>query len=319
MLKRYVRFFAVLAFSIAGLCSGMASATNCQWAPSNATGYYTVNLPGSVPMPRDETMGASLVNTGSFSVGGSFMVTNCVNANGGVVNARGPNAPSPGIAQPIGNTGLAWTWSWSGQPLTSYGIYLSGFNGGGGLGGAQHIITLTRIGPVAPGTVIPAGVLGSFNTGDLQNIVVTLANDIVFTPLACSTGDVVVPMGTHQGSEFAGVNTFTASTNFNITLQACPSGINTIKYQIDPTTTVLNAANSVVALDSSSSATGIGVQLLDNSGNALPLGTQQTLAGYNSATGGNYTIPLKARYYQTSSPLGSGSANTSLTFTMSYQ
>lgn len=97
--------------------------------------------------------------------------------------------------------------------------------------------------------------------------------------------------------------------------------MNGITYQIDPTTTVLNTANSVVALDASfsSPATGVGVQLLSDAGTPLPLSTPQTLNGYSSATGGDYTIPLKARYYQTGAIVGPGAANTSMTFTMSYQ
>jgi major type 1 subunit fimbrin (pilin) len=74
-----------------------------------------------------------------------------------------------------------------------------------------------------------------------------------------------------------------------------------------------------VALDGSSGATGIGVQLLDNSGNPFPLGSPQTFNGYNSSTGGAYAISLKARYYQTGSSIGPGLANTVMTFLMNYQ
>jgi major type 1 subunit fimbrin (pilin) len=146
-----------------------------------------------------------------------------------------------------------------------------------------------------------------------------------FTPVnivvgSCMSPDVVVPMGTHSTKELTGPNTFTSSVSFNVSLNNCPAGINTIQYRIDPTTAVAVAAQSVVALDASSGATGIGVQLLNSAGSAaFPLSAFQTFSGYNSATGGSYTIPFKARYYQTASVIVAGTANTSMTVTLNYQ
>jgi major type 1 subunit fimbrin (pilin) len=96
--------------------------------------------------------------------------------------------------------------------------------------------------------------------------------------------------------------------------------LNSITYRIDPVTAVVNAAKSVVALDASSSATGVGVQLLDGTGTQpFPLQTWTTFTGYDAATGGDYTIPLNARYYQTAATVTTGMANSSMTFTMQYQ
>jgi major type 1 subunit fimbrin (pilin) len=93
-----------------------------------------------------------------------------------------------------------------------------------------------------------------------------------------------------------------------------------IEYRIDPVTTVLDSAQSVVALDGSSSASGTGVQLLDSTGtHAFPLGQSVRFNDYNPATGGSYGIPLQARYYQTGASIGVGTANTSMTFTMTYE
>jgi len=149
-----------------------------------------------------------------------------------------------------------------------------------------------------------------------------IANSIVFVTGACQTPDVLVQLGSHSPSEFKGVGTFTGSTSFNIALNSCPAGLGAvlqpaIQYRIDPVTTVVNSAQSVVALSAGSSATGVGVQLLDNAGAVLPLSKLKTFSGYNSG-GGNFTIPLKARYYQTDSNVGAGTANTTMTFTMTY-
>uniref|UniRef100_UPI00163FAB96 fimbrial protein n=1 Tax=Burkholderia gladioli TaxID=28095 RepID=UPI00163FAB96 len=63
----------------------------------------------------------------------------------------------------------------------------------------------------------------------------------------------------------------------------------------------------------------IGLQLKDGNGNALKYNTQYTLTSYSKSTGGSYTIPLTARYYQTAAQVTAGSANAVLTFTMTYQ
>lgn len=43
-----------------------------------------------------------------------------------------------------------------------------------------------------------------------------------------------------------------------------------------------------------------------------------TLNGFDSTNGGNYTIPMQARYYRTGA-LGAGPANATMTMTVLYQ
>ncbi|RDK08675.1 type 1 fimbrial protein [Cupriavidus lacunae] len=135
---------------------------------------------------------------------------------------------------------------------------------------------------------------------------------------ACLTPDVTADLGTHDSKEFSGQGSAASATAFNIALNNCPSGIGSVKYQVDAVTSVLDASKSVVALTATSTATGVGVQVLDNAGNVLPLGQPIAFAGYNSS-GGNFTIPLKARYYQTGSRVTGGTADSAMTFTMNYQ
>ena len=51
----------------------------------------------------------------------------------------------------------------------------------------------------------------------------------------------------------------------------------------------------------------------------LKYDTQYTLGSYVTSTGGSYTIPLTAAYYQTGTAVTAGTANGVLTFTMTYQ
>ncbi|GAB3769884.1 fimbrial protein [Ramlibacter monticola] len=132
----------------------------------------------------------------------------------------------------------------------------------------------------------------------------------------CTTANVSANLGTQQASAFTGIGSFTSAASFNIQLANCPIGMSAITYQIDPTTAVVaNTGQSVVTLNAGSTATGVGVQLLDGSGTPFPLGSPTSLGN----AGGSYTIPLKARFYQTGGTVGGGTANAAMTFTITYQ
>ena len=131
----------------------------------------------------------------------------------------------------------------------------------------------------------------------------------------CTAANVTVNLGTHQATAFKGIGSTTAATSFNIQLTNCPTGMNAITYQIDPTTAVNGSELSVVTLNPSSTATGVGVQLLNGSGAPLPLGSSASLGN----AGGSYTIPLQARFYQTDASVKGGTANAAMTFTITYQ
>lgn len=173
-------------------------------------------------------------------------------------------------------------------------------------------------GTVAGGTIAQSVMMygGTNQTGAAYSYQM---NSINIVPLLCSTPNVSVSLGKHQRSEFKGVGYTTATVDYNFNIQDCPAGLNTIRYRFDALTTVLNSSQSVVALDSTSQATGLGVQLLDGTGSALALATYKTFADYKTATGGSYSIPLKARYYQTAANVTVGKARSGITVTMLYQ
>lgn len=63
-------------------------------------------------------------------------------------------------------------------------------------------------------------------------------------------------------------------------------------------------------------ATGVGIQLLYNN---QPMALGADVAVGNASAGGGFTVPLKARYYQTGDRITTGTANGVLSFTMIYQ
>ncbi|XHA15853.1 fimbrial protein [Citrobacter farmeri] len=80
---------------------------------------------------------------------------------------------------------------------------------------------------------------------------------------------------------------------------------------------IYDATKGVINTTSgSNAATGVGIQLLyDNQ----PMRLGSDVAVGASGIGGGFSVPLKARYYQTGERITTGAANGVLSFTMTYQ
>lgn len=190
--------------------------------------------------------------------------------------------------------------------------------------GVAAAIGFVKTGPISGGVVTGMGTFATVGMAPRPIVAgilpanMVLAGATTFTVLACTTPDVSVNLGTHSADELPTVGATTAATGFQIALTNCPTGMNSVSYRIDPMTSVLDATQSVVALDSTSTATGVGVQLLQADGaTPLPLSTTTLFNGYSAATGGSYAIPLQVRYVR-NGDLTTGQANTAMTFTMTY-
>jgi major type 1 subunit fimbrin (pilin) len=185
-------------------------------------------------------------------------------------------------------------------------------------------VILVKTGPITAGTT-SGGIL--FEAASYVNPVAqpgmrksfSLTQTAV-TTLSCSTPDVTVTMGSHNPAEFSGKGSATKAVGFNVAINNCPAGMAKIQYQFSAPGGVTDATNGVIALASSpSTATGAGLKLMDSTSAALKFGTQYQVTGYNTVTGGSYTVPLLAAYYQTGTTVTPGTANAVMTFTMTYQ
>jgi len=245
-----------------------------------------------------------------------------------------------------------WTTSWLNISPTggSYSGWINGppapWSGGGCSNGANGQVMnyggvlrarLVKTGPITPGVVNGQTVAetGAYSNGLMETgtpyIPLTIPA-IQISVTSCTTpADTTVDLGRRPTTDFAGPGTpGSNTTSFNISLTGCPIGLGTgiggagtiypaIQYRLEPQTTVVNSGQAVVALDSASTATGVGVQILDGSGAPVVLNTFKTYSGYDASLGGDYNIPFKARYYQTGATVGEGTANTYVMFTMLYQ
>ncbi|MCY1224121.1 hypothetical protein D9M72_362660 [compost metagenome] len=150
-------------------------------------------------------------------------------------------------------------------------------------------------------------------------------------PPTCTTQDLTVAMGAHKSLGLTGIGTTTPAKLCSVSV-ACPPGMRgaiagagagailvKIGDRFAAPTGVLMPAQGVIALDSSSTASGIGLQLKDASAVPLEFEKLYALTGYNYKAGTNFAIALQAACYQTGATVKPGTANAVVTFTLNYQ
>lgn len=199
------------------------------------------------------------------------------------------------------NTNLAWSWGTS--------------------------VNFVKTGPIAPGPItwIPAVTMSYTLNGQAGSWPLptyysgNYTGNIVL--LTCTTPSVNVNLGTIKANELAVVGSTSAEKNFNIELNNCPSGMNSVDYRLEPITQIVQSPGWHFLLDGTSTATGVGIQILYQSDSSIvPLGPSANVrvSAYNSSTGGTYVIPMKARYIRTGN-ITPGTANGLVNFTMTYK
>lgn len=138
------------------------------------------------------------------------------------------------------------------------------------------------------------------------------------TTLGCTVDKPIisVPMGDVPGNAFRGQGTSPGDSytqDFELPL-TCFAGTR-VAMQIDGN--VKDATRGVLNLSSTGqgSAKGVGIQVLYNN---APLQLAAPMSTGTASNTGSYTIPLKARYYQTENTITGGTANGTATFTLTY-
>ena len=162
-------------------------------------------------------------------------------------------------------------------------------------------------------------------TSGAANYDVINMQDVIVKVATCKTPDITVNLGKHQRSEFTGLNTTTSAKPFVFAINDCDPGLNSVNYTFKPASGITVGGSGTtqhITLDSASTANGVGIQMLYDSGagnTLVPLNQKTTFTGYNKTLGGSYTIPMKARYIQTAANISGGTANSAIEFTMSYE
>jgi type 1 fimbria pilin len=204
----------------------------------------------------------------------------------------------------------------------------------------DYFMSLIKTGDVGAGTITAADmptleyVIGSNNLSIQQGGAQGLVNIVSST---CTATDVEVDLGKHVLAELTGPGSVTTDVDASFTLSNCPAffgypnnflnnGVgsstqlanNTLSYRIDPTTAAVDASNGLFALQAGG-ATGMAIQLLDGALQPVALNTvRDSGLTLRDVQGASYTVPLRARYYQTAATPTPGIADGAVTVTLQY-
>jgi type 1 fimbria pilin len=296
------------------------------WSPANFD-----------PSVANGTVVASQVLNFS-SVGAGGATVNCSGGLGTQTRAGTTGAQEAVyMTYPTGIAGVGIRFTTQGGTGAGYGVWPTSQ----ALTGSSATITTTGsvlVEFVKVGTITAGGtIVGELGASYLQNGATKLSSYVVnggitlkptVPTCAVQTPIVNVGLGTAAASSFTGIGTTSSDTGqpFNLQLQ-CSGGTNGATTKMYMTLTdqnnLANVSNAL-SLTSSSTASGVGIQVRNGS-TIIGYGPDSSAAGntnqwFVTQTGnGIVNIPLTARYVQTGNQAKPGTANAIATFTMSYQ
>jgi len=116
---------------------------------------------------------------------------------------------------------------------------------------------------------------------------------------------------------------FGPSTDFDLHFRQCPPGMSAIQYEFQPLPQGTTVTNGILPQQATgpTAASGVGVQVLDENGLAVPFHQALPLATYNpnASAPANYTLPLKARIVHTGDPLNGGEVEAAMKVSVTYK
>ncbi|MEX5350808.1 fimbrial protein [Pseudomonas juntendi] len=310
--KLAIRIFSVLAAVLGVVDTAQAICFG------HSTRYVTYAVPANLTIPPNAPDGTLVYSETQTIPLSEFECTTQELWGLELAPRLGPAPTTKTQEFPLGNSGLSFriktglvnggTYIASLAPLKAGNYKLEG----------DMILEIYKTGPLtAKG--IGGGDLGLVRYGPRRIVDLVLGRDINIVVGSCETPDVAVAMGDdYKLFDFGGPGSTAREVPFNLKLNNCPQGLTKVNYQLQALTPVIDSAQGVVGLNTTSTARGIGLQIKDANGVPVPLNTPRNFSGYNTS-GGNFLIPLIANYYRLGTEsLKAGSANTEVTFIMSY-
>ncbi|QHF45610.1 oxidoreductase [Pseudomonas sp. S35] len=315
-LKQPLIFAAVMSLAYS---SAAVAATDCTFNGSNSINVnFGASLAnGSLTIARD-TPNGTVVYEESQSMIATGWSCNETAPYGVLMNPSLGSVSAKVSTFPLGNTGLSFRiWI---DALSRYESSVRPMEPGNyGIPAGSYRLEIVKSGELASQVKIEAGSLATLIHNNLTLKAFLLSNPLILNASSCQTPSVQVAMGDdYQLHEFGDAGATPRTVRFDIGLNQCQAGIKKVTYALKPTTPVIDAAKGIVALNGSSTATGIGLQVMDEAGQPIVFGAPYTFGGFTT-TGTNFKIPLSAAYYRLpTGELKAGSANTEVTFIMNY-
>lgn len=300
--------------------SSTVVAANCTFTGNNLTktANFGTNLAGKSLTVAADAPNGTVIYQDSVQIEGQSWGCTATSLYGLVPNPS-LGAPSDSTTLfPLGKTGLSYRlWIDALERFEQLPFNLKASNYG--IGAGLYRLEIVKTGELAAKINLLSGSLGKLRGGELDLILLNLSNPIVLNAASCQTPSVPVAMGDdYRLIDFDRADATPRVVKFNIGLNDCQTGVKKVTYSLKATTQVINAQKGIVALNGTSTAKGLGLQLLNDAGQPLALDTTYTFSAFNTS-GKNFNIPLAAAYYRLAEGvISAGSANTDVTFIISY-
>lgn len=286
----------------------------------------TVYLPHQIIVQADVPLGSAFYASTFHGMSSDQHYASC----GGLITVgtkyvNGWSADGAGIAATnVEGVGVRLHWMANGvkpyrvpmDPMVSF-IANEGYIMSWGNNEPAWRIELIKTGKINGGA-LKLGDYAVFGMGGVQLTALSIGGGGLIVPVGCTVTqtNISVPMGKHCKSEFRGIGSAAAWKDFDISLEC--NQYAKINVRIDAVAD--SSAPGVMRLDSEPgdmAALGVGIQLYYRLNNQPVQFGQQTFYR-QSEYGGNESVQLKARYYQTKEPIVPGRANGTATFTLTY-
>ncbi|TKK14873.1 hypothetical protein PflCFBP13510_01665 [Pseudomonas fluorescens] len=297
---------------------------DCSFPTGNSKSVISINLPKTIVLPRDTPLGTTVFESATYPHNSNSLMRCSGQTPFGVTNNLGSN-PTTTDLFPIGDTGLSWQYVYNRVTVKGYGYTITNLPPTGStssLANSTGALRIVKTSKIVSGATIPAGDMGGLTFGGLLTSSIRLTSIATVTSPACQTPSVQVDMGQHRLDDMPKDGSPSKKNiAFNINLYNCPPGINKVLYTLTPTSSSpsSNSSLGIIKLNQTSTAKGIGLQIVDSDLKPAALNTPITLNDY-SETGVSFTIPLNARYTRiaSGSKISPGTANAEIIFVMSY-
>lgn len=322
------------------LCAPRAHA-DC--SRTTSLGDIPVTLPATISVPTNAAVG-TVVASVTVPVSGATAGLKFATCSGG--NIYWAIRDGPVISGRVGATsvpGIGYTTSLSGGGFAGTPTMDSQWTASAAPGGPSDLTFSSQLyatvnfvvtGPTGSGAISVnpsgssgiSGVYSVFYVGvsgvSLFRLVAAGTTTISLSSCSVNTPKLTVTLPQARASELqnAGDTTGAAPTNIGLT---CPSGLSVNVTLTDATTPANNS--STLSITPDSTARGVALQILNNSGTPVAYGPDSATAGNlnqwsaGTSTAGAFNVPLTVRYVRTAGALVPGTVRGLATFTMSYQ
>jgi len=293
------------------------SIASCAFTWQSSTFTLNFNLPSNLSIPRDTPNGTIIYSddregptTAQFKCSTSFY--------SGSVDARGQKVPS-GI-YPIGDSGIAWQWTYNGAPRKQYPANFFSTPGSYGFTNTRLGFNLIKIGELKPGAVIPAGDLGYFYADTLRTLIISTTSMSLTAQSCQSPNEVKVDMGRPNVSQINS-NDWNEWSTIGIQLTNCPEGINSMQLSFRPlaSSPAIDITSGVISLNKTSTAEGVAIQIRKLNTYNLDLSKKHPIENFSPGDQ-NARIELQAKYikYAPKSIVSPGTANAEIMYLIEY-